>query len=139
MDGEGLTCGLAGAGGAVAAGLVFGPGCVFGGADGGLTAAAGWLCASDLGPATEVGFGVVLAVALAAGVALALAAGDAFAFEAGETAALGAGEVWGAALGDAAAIGPAAVGFLAGSSTSINCIAWLIGIRATPLVLSTQP
>lgn len=135
MDGEGLTCGFAGAGGAVAAGLAFGPGCVFGGAEGGFTAAAGGLRDSDLGPVTETGFGVVLAL----GVALAPAAGEALALGDGEEAALGAGEVWGAAAGEAATIGPAALGFLSGSSTSINCIAWLIGIRATPLLLSTQP
>lgn len=75
----------------------------------------------------EVGFGVVLA--LAAGVALA----------AGEAAALGAGEVWGTALGDAATIGPAAVGFFWANSATVNFIASLIGIRATPLLLSTHP
>ena len=74
---------------------------------------------------------------LAAGVALALAL--ALALAAGDAAALGAGEVWGAALGDAATIGPAAVGFFSANSASVNFIASLIGIRATPLVLSTQP
>jgi hypothetical protein len=96
-------------------------------------------------PVTEVGFGVVLG--LAAGVALALAAGEALAPLAGDVAALAAGdaaglapgEVWGAAFGDAATIGPAAVGFLVANSASVNFIASLIGIRATPLVLSIQP
>src|SRR4051812_24155524 len=40
-DGEGLAWGFAGAGGADAAGLEFGPGWVFGGAGGGFAAAAG--------------------------------------------------------------------------------------------------
>jgi hypothetical protein len=93
------------------------------------------LWASEFGPLTEAGFGVVLA--LAASAALAFADGDAEAFAAGD--ALVPGEVCGAALGEAAAIGPAAVGFLSGNSTSMICIASLIGIRATPLFLSTQP
>jgi hypothetical protein len=76
-------------------------------------------------------------LAVAAGVALALADGEAEAFAAGDP--LGPGEVCGAAPGEAAAIGPAAVGLLFGNSTSMICIAWLIGIRATPLFLSTQP
>jgi hypothetical protein len=67
------------------------------------------LCASEFGPLTEVGFGVE--------VALALAAGDA------DGLALVAGEVCGAALGDGAAIGPAAVGFLSANSTSMIPIA----------------
>ena len=75
-------------------------------------------------------------LALAAGEALALAAGEAEALAAGEP--LAAGEVCGVALGDAAAIGPAAFGFLSANSTSMIPIAWLIGIRATPLFLSTQ-
>ena len=43
-----------------AAGVADAPGCVFGGAGGGLTAAAGWPRLSELGPATEVAFGVPL-------------------------------------------------------------------------------
>ena len=126
---------MAGAGGAEAAGLEAGPCWVLGGAAGGFAAAAGWLCASESWPVTEVGFGVVLG--LPAGVALTLAAGDALV--AGEVAGLAAGEVWGAALGDSAAMGPAAAGFLSANSATVNFIASLIGMRATPLVLSTQP
>ena len=61
-DGEGLTGPLVVAEGGEAAGLVLGPGWVPGGAGGGLIAAAGWLWASECGPVTEVGFGVVAAV-----------------------------------------------------------------------------
>jgi hypothetical protein len=55
----------------------------------------------------------VLALGLPEGDAEALAVGDA----------LAPAEVSGAALGEAAAIGPAAVGFLSGNSTSMICIA----------------
>ena len=108
---------------------------MLGGAAGGFAAAAGWLCASESWPVTEVGFGVVLG--LPAGDALAMVAGDALA--AGEVAGLAAGEVAGAALGDSAAMGPAAAGFLSANSSTVSFIASLIGIRAMPLVLSTQP
>jgi len=61
------------------------------------------LCASEFGPLTEVGFGVEVALAVGDADGLALAAGD----------------VCGVALGEAAAIGPAAVGFLSANSTSM--------------------
>ena len=83
------------------------------------------MCASECGPLTDVGFGVVLALALALGDGDPDGAAD--------------GDVCGAALGDGAAIGPAAFGFLSGNSTSMICMASLIGIRTTPLFLSTQP
>jgi len=92
-----------------------------------------------LGPVTEVGFGVLLALGLAAGDALALAAGDAAALAAGDAPGLPAGEVWGAALGEAEKIGQAAVVYFSAKSASANFTAWLIGIRAIPLLLSTQP
>src|SRR5205814_5680789 len=106
-DGEGVTCGFAGAGGADAAGLVFGPGCVFGGAFGGFAAAAGWLCASESCPSTAIDFGVALGAGevLALGVALPAGEGPAF------------------ALGEDAAIGPAAAGFLSANSASMISIA----------------
>ena len=96
-------------------------------------AAAGWLRLSELGPVTEVGFGVLLRVA--AGVALGLALGDPFALAAGDAAGLAAG----AGLCSGAAIGLAGAGFFCASSATVNFIAWSIGIRATPLVLSTHP
>jgi hypothetical protein len=93
----------------------------------------------------EVGLGVVLtdgegvALALAAGDALAPAEGDVPGLAAADAAGLVPGEVPGAALGEAATTGPAAVGFLFANSASVNFIASLIGIRATPLFLSTHP
>ena len=78
-----------------------------------------------------------MALGLPAGVALALAAGAALV--AGEAAGLTAGEVCGAALGNSAAMGPAAAGFLSANSATVSFIASVIGIRAMPLVLSTQP
>jgi hypothetical protein len=76
---------------------------------------------------------VVLKVA--AGVALALALGDALAVGAGDAAGLAAG----AGLCSGAAIGPAAAGFFSANCATVSCIAWVIGIRATPLLLSTHP
>lgn len=96
-------------------------------------AAAGWLWASESGPVTEVGFGVLLG--LAAGVALALVAGDAAGLAAGDDTGL----VAGAGLCSGAAIGPAGAGFFCANSATVNCIACVMGIRATPFVLSTHP
>lgn len=144
-DGDGLTCAFVDCEGTEAAGLAFGPGCVLGGAGGGFTAAAGWLCASELGPVTDVGFGVVPGLAagdevvLEAGAAVAFVEGDAGALGAGDVVAFGAGEACGAALAEAAAIGPATVGFFSANCTRVNCIAALIGIRAIPLLLSIHP
>lgn len=105
-----------------AAGAADAFGWVPGGAGGGLIAAAGWPCASEFWPATEVGFGVPLGCAEADG------AGEA------EPGPGGAPD----ASGDATAIGPAIVGFLFASSATVNCIARSIGIRTEPLVLSIQ-
>ena len=96
-----------------------------------MIAAAGWLWLSECGPVTEVGFGVMLGVATG----VALAAGDAVALAAGEAGGL----VAGAGLCPGVAIGLAGAGFFSASSATVNCIACVIGIRATPLFLSTHP
>ena len=43
-----------------------------------------------------------------------------------------------AACGGGVAIGRAGAGFFCASSATVNSMAWSIGIRVTPLVLSTQ-
>jgi hypothetical protein len=72
----------------------------------------------------EVGLGVPAAVAEADG------AGEAV---------VGALAPGGAGLAASAAIALAGAGFFCDSSATVNFIASLIGIRTTPLVLSTQP
>jgi hypothetical protein len=72
---------------------------------------------------------------LATGDALGLAAGEALAFAAGDAAGL----VPGAGLCAGVAIGLAGAGFFCANSATVNRIASVIGIRATPLLLSTQP
>ncbi|HMG04095.1 MAG TPA: hypothetical protein VK581_01460 [Chthoniobacterales bacterium] len=73
----------------------------------------------------EVGFGVVDP----------LTEGDG----AGEEVA-GAEALWGAGLcASGVAIGLAGAGFFCDNSATVNFMASLIGIRATPLVLSTHP
>jgi hypothetical protein len=84
-----------------------------------------------------VGFGVVVGVA--AGVALALAAGEAVALAAGDAVAPAAGLVIGAGLCSGVAIGLSGAGFFSANSAAVNFIAWSIGIRAMPFVLSTHP
>src|SRR5713226_1625475 len=116
--GDGFGAGEAEIGGcapgaAEAAGVAGAPGCVPSGAGGGLTAAAGWPRLSELGPATEVAFGVPLASGDGDGAADACASG--------------------------VAIGPAAAGFFLANSATVNSIARLIGKRTVPLFLSIQP
>src|SRR5437762_1583029 len=120
-EGETVGCPLDGEG--KAAGLAPGPGWVPGIAPGGLEAAAGWPRFSEVAPWTDVGFGVALAPA---------------AVGAGETG--GAGDATGAGAGVRAAvsIGFAAAGFFDARSRMVSCIARSIGMRATPLALSTQ-
>jgi hypothetical protein len=94
-----------------------------------------------LGVVLKAAPGVTLGLAL--GEAVALVAGEAAALVAGEAAALAAGEAAGlvapAGLCSGAAIGPAEVGFFCANSVTVNCIACVIGIRATPLLLSIHP
>src|SRR5438270_563962 len=90
-------------------------------APGGLEAAAGWPRFSEVAPWTDVGFGVALAPA---------------AVGAGETG--GAGDATGAGVGAAVSIAFAAAGFFDARSRTVSCIARSIGMRATPLALSTQ-
>ena len=119
--GEGETAGCPLGGGGEAAGVAPGPGWVPGIAPGGLEAAAGWPRFSEVAPWTEVGFGVALAPA---------------AVGAGETG--GAGDAAGTGVGAGASIGFAGAGFFDARSRRVSCIARSIGMRATPLALSTQ-
>ncbi len=107
--------------GGAAEGAVDGPGCVPGGAGGGLFVAAGWFRFSEVGPLTVVGLGVPLALIDGAG------AGDAAKGAAPAAGALGSGVIGFAGTGD----------FWASSAT-VNCIASETGIRTIPLFLSTQ-
>src|SRR5205807_1815504 len=102
-----------------AAGVADAPGCVFGGAGGGLTAAAGWPRLSELGPATEVAFGVPLGT--------------------GEADDAGVGAVAADACASGVLIWPAGASFFLANSATLNSMARVIGMRARPLFLSIQP
>ena len=87
----------------------------------GFVAAAGCPRLADSTPVTAFGW----AVAPTVGDAARVAEGD------GEADAEG-------ASGCGVAIGPAGAGFFCASSATVNSMAWSIGIRVTPLVLSIQ-
>lgn len=102
---------------------------------GGLAPAAGWARISESGPVTDDGFGELVGVAVGTGDPPGVPAGEAVAAAAGEAAGL----VAGAAAGSGVAIGPAGAGFFSANSATVNFIASVTGIRATPFVLSTHP
>src|SRR5713101_5125540 len=103
-----------------AAGDAEAPGCVDGCTAGGFTAAAGCPRASELWPATEVGFGVPLVCGKGDGAGEAAAAPPAAAEDSGRV------------------IAYAGAGFLFARSATVNSIARSIGNRTVPLFLSTH-
>ena len=129
---EGETAGRAGWDPGVAAGVADAPGCVPGCAPGGFAAAAGWLRFSESFPSTAFALGVPLGVGEAAGIADGCAAPVWVAVDCG----LAAGDCSAAGGGDS--IGFAGAGVFCANPTTVSSIARPIGIRAIPLLLSTQ-